>query len=716
MADGSIIFSTNLDNKELEKKLTKIKKEIEKQEQAISTQEGKKSPLVQQAQELEQRMKAARTEVIKYRADWATGVSGADKKQSAAIEKTQQLETEHAKVVAQIDKLDAKLQPAYTKLDGMKEKAGGIEKELAAAASAANPLAPAMGQAEKYMERFAMRVKALARRVFVFTVITMALRSIRAWMGKAIKKNSEAVSAIARLKGALLTLAQPLVDIIIPAFTALVSVLADVISAISSLMAGIFGTTQKSAAESAESMYSETEAIEGVGAAAKKSGKQLAAFDEINKLSNDDSGGGGSSGSEIAPNFSYAKEYGDRLKDIAEAVMLIGFGLALWKISSILPGQLGAVAKTVAGIAIAVGGLIILWSGLKDAWENGIDWGNLTKMLIGAAIAVGGLYLAFGKLGAAIGLIVTGLSVFTVGIKDAFENGVNWQNLIAILSGAAAAAVGLYLAFGKIGAGIGLVLLGITMLITGFKDVMENGVNLQNTLLIVAGIVATGLGISLLTGSLLPALVSGIAAVIYAFVAWQGNAEELATNLKLILTGIIDFLTGVFTGDWEKAWTGLKDVFRGIINSVIIIFESVINGVITGLNFLISKINTLHWDIPEWVPGIGGESFGFSINPFQKVTLPRVPALATGAVIPPNREFMAILGDQKSGMNVEAPESLLRQMANDAAGMNTGLLQKILDAILAGKVMVVDSTAFAKVVYAANKSESHRHGTSLVVR
>lgn len=716
MADGSITFSTALDNAQLEKELAKTKKEIEKQEQTISAQEEKKSPLVQQAQELEQKMRDARAEVLKYRADWAAGISGADKEQSVAIEKTQQLEAEHAKVVSQIDKIDAKLQPVYTKLDGMKEKAGGIEKELVSVSDAANPLAPALESAGKYMDRFTARVKGLMRRVFVFTIITMALRKMREWIGKTIKTNSEASAAISRLKGALLTLAQPLVEVIIPAFTALVSVLADVINAISSLMAGIFGTTQKSAAESAESMYNETEAIEGVGDAAKKSSKQLAAFDEINKLSSDDSGSGGSSGSEIAPDFSYAKEYGDRLKDIATAVMLIGTGLALWKVSSILPEQLGAVAKTLAGIAIAVGGLIIMWGGLKDAWDNGIDWGNLIQMLLGAAIAVGGLYLAFGKLGAAIGLIVTGLAIFTTGIKDAFENGVNWQNIIAILTGATAAVIGLYLAFGKIGAGIGLVLLGITMLITGFKDVMENGVNLQNTLLIVAGIVATGLGISLLTGSLLPALVSGIAAVIYAFVAWQGNAEELATNLKLILTGIIDFLTGVFTGDWEKAWTGLKDVFRGIINSVIIIFESVINGVITGLNFLISKINTLHWDIPEWVPGIGGESFGFSINPFQKVTLPRVPALATGAVIPPNREFMAILGDQKSGMNVEAPESLLRQMANDAAGMNTGLLQKILDAILAGKVMVVDSTAFAKVVYAANKSESHRHGTSLVVR
>jgi hypothetical protein len=707
MADGSITFSTALDNGQLEKQLQSLSKRIGSIEDKISQKQAERAPLAEQSKQLAADLDAAkaRLEYMKSGQEFFTGAQV--KTQTEAIKG---MESDWSNVQGRVERYDAAISNATLELERSKEKAGGIAQELSAVNDGASMMAPALESAGKYMDRFTARVKGLMRRVFVFTIITMALRKMREWLGKTIKTNSEASAAISRLKGALLTLAQPLVEVIIPAFTALVSVLADVINAISSLMADIFGTTQKSAAESAESMYNETEAIEGVGDAAKKSSKQLAAFDEINKLSSDDSGSGGSSGSEIAPDFRYAKEYGDRLKDIATAVMLIGTGLALWKVSSILPEQLGAVAKTLAGIAIAVGGLIIMWGGLKDAWDNGIDWGNLIQVLLGAAIAVGGLYLAFGKLGAAIGLIVTGLAIFTTGIKDAFENGVNWQNIIAILTGATAAVIGLYLAFGKIGAGIGLIVSGITMLITGIKDVMTNGADLQNTLLIIAGIVETGLGISFLTGNLLPALVAGVLAVIYAFVAWQGNAEELATNLKLILTGIIDFLTGVFTGDWEKAWNGLKDVFKGIINSIIIIFESVINGVITGINFLIEKINTLQWDIPEWVPGIGGVSFGFSVNPLQKVTLPRVPALATGAVIPPNREFMAVLGDQKSGTNIETPLSTMVAAFKQAAmevgmGGNTGDITVIME---------MDGQQFGKVVYKAYNRETRRVGVRLV--
>lgn len=75
MADGSITISTKLDNKELEREFSKLKKEIEKLERSVSDQESKKSPLVQQAEELEQNMRAARAEVDRYRSAWAAGVA-----------------------------------------------------------------------------------------------------------------------------------------------------------------------------------------------------------------------------------------------------------------------------------------------------------------------------------------------------------------------------------------------------------------------------------------------------------------------------------------------------------------------------------------------------------------------------------------------------------------------------------------------------------------
>ncbi len=108
---------------------------------------------------------------------------------------------------------------------------------------------------------------------------------------------------------------------------------------------------------------------------------------------------------------------------------------------------------------------------------------------------------------------------------------------------------------------------------------------------------------------------------------------------------------------WTNKFDGIKQGAKSVLNGIIGIVEKAVNGII-------AKLNTLHWSIPDWVPGVGGKSFGFDI---KEISIPR---LATGAVIPPNQEFLAVLGDQKSGRNLEAPEGLIRQiMREELAGM-----------------------------------------------
>ena len=80
-------------------------------------------------------------------------------------------------------------------------------------------------------------------------------------------------------------------------------------------------------------------------------------------------------------------------------------------------------------------------------------------------------------------------------------------------------------------------------------------------------------------------------------------------------------------------------------------------------------MNNLSFDIPDWVPGLGGKTFGFDIK-----TLPvkKIPLLASGAVIPPNAPFTAVLGDQKHGTNVEAPLETIKQALREVLGSGTG--------------------------------------------
>ena len=177
-------------------------------------------------------------------------------------------------------------------------------------------------------------------------------------------------------------------------------------------------------------------------------------------------------------------------------------------------------------------------------------------------------------------------------------------------------------------------------------------------------------------------------------------------SIKQIFSGFIDFLFGVFTGDWSRAWDGVKEIFKGVWNGIIGLLEGAVNIIIKGVNWLISQLNKIHFEIPDWVPGIGGKSFGINIPSITEIEIPR---LAQGAVIPPNREFLAVLGDQKRGTNIETPLPTMVQAFKQALsemGM-TGESTIILE---------VDGQQFGKAVFRHYNSESRRVGATLISR
>ena len=652
MADGSVVFEIKADASRAQRDLEKVNKEIDKLQQTIDSLEGKKNPLVEQAEELSQRMREAGAQADEYGRQWASGIAGADVRQGEANKKVQELNVEYQKVVGQIEKIDNRLLPAYEKMDGLKEKAGEAEREIADAATAAAKLREATATAQGYMDSFVKRVKNLAKRVFVFTVITMALRAMRTWLLNVIKSNDEATAAMARLKGALLTLAQPLVDVIIPAFITFANILTSLVGKIASVVAAIFGTTAKNAADSAEALYEQTEALKGTGAAANKAARSLAAFDEINVLSQETADGGGAATDVIAPDFSWADGVSGLMADIADDVLTIGAGLALWKVSSLLPGTLGVIAQRLAGLVILIGGVMLAWDGLDDAWQNGVDWGNF----------------------------------------------------LAILAGIAAEMLGLWLLFGNIGLGIGLVISGIAALIVAFRDMVINGMNVKNVLLAIAGLMAAGIGIGLLTGNWIPLLIAGFASIVLALVNLTDNGTQLIENLKQVFFGFVEFINGLVTGDINQILEGLKNMVKGAINTILTVVGSLINAIIKGLNWLIDRINSISFEVPEWVPGIGGRSFSPRIG---RVSEWNIPQLATGAVIPPNREFMAILGDQKSGTNIEAPLDTIVAAFENVMARNSGNSGGDI-------VLQIDGKTFARLMNPYTQSEQKRRGVKLV--
>ena len=164
------------------------------------------------------------------------------------------------------------------------------------------------------------------------------------------------------------------------------------------------------------------------------------------------------------------------------------------------------------------------------------------------------------------------------------------------------------------------------------------------------------------------------------------NVKNIWESVKTIFGGIIDFITGIFSLNWQKAWKGIKDSFVGIwnllvsalktpINAIIGMINGLIGGVVSGINAVIKALNSLNIKVPDWVPEFGGKSFGFNI---PALSAPRIPYLATGAVIPPNSPFVAMLGDQKHGTNIEAPESLIRKIVREES-LNSEIISLLSD-------------------------------------
>ena len=149
--------------------------------------------------------------------------------------------------------------------------------------------------------------------------------------------------------------------------------------------------------------------------------------------------------------------------------------------------------------------------------------------------------------------------------------------------------------------------------------------------------------------------------------------SELLNNIKTIFTGITQFISGVFTGNWKKAWEGVKNIFKGVFNAlagiakapmniIIGFINGLLKGITNGINTVIRKINTLHWKVPSWVPVIGGQNWGFN---FRTFTPYQVQYLAKGGVL--KQATPVIAGEYPGASNnpeIVTPQNLLTEIIN----------------------------------------------------
>lgn len=158
------------------------------------------------------------------------------------------------------------------------------------------------------------------------------------------------------------------------------------------------------------------------------------------------------------------------------------------------------------------------------------------------------------------------------------------------------------------------------------------------------------------------------------FTSIYGIISTIVAGVTEILLGLTTFLSGVFTGDWQRAWEGIKIFMKGLVNSIIGLLNAMIQRVVASVNAVVRLANKLSFKVPDWVPEIGGKNFGFHM---KTVTAPQIPYLAKGAVLPANKPFLAMVGDQRHGTNIEAPLATIENAVANVMKEQTG-------AILAG--------------------------------
>ncbi|MEN6300827.1 MAG: hypothetical protein ABFD51_13115 [Anaerolineaceae bacterium] len=163
----------------------------------------------------------------------------------------------------------------------------------------------------------------------------------------------------------------------------------------------------------------------------------------------------------------------------------------------------------------------------------------------------------------------------------------------------------------------------------------------------------------------------------FASNAWQGIVDIWTTASDWFNTTVIDPIRNAFDtmlngsdgkgglkGMWETTFTGIKDFIKKTINGIIDLINGMISAVARGLNAVIGGINGLKINIPDWIPEIGGNSWGMNI---PLVTAPQIPHLATGAVIPAHANMLAMIGEG-SQREIVAPEDMMRRIVREEMG------------------------------------------------
>ena len=586
-------------------------------------------------------------------------------------EEYQRLATRLREVNEQLDIMNQRMREVVDREGEMDTSAGGRFGNIQGAVQ----------QVNRAIEKFIKRVKKIALTILVFQFVSKAFRTMIEGIKTGIQnyaryseqfnqKMSEMKSATLNLKNSIGAAAIPIVNALAPALTVLCSWLTKAINLFNKFISALSG--KKTWTRAKEQQVDYAASLDNTANAAKKAKGALQGFDELNVINSNDSGssGGGSGGSgggvdyEEIPltekDFAWIEKIKKIFESILPVVVAIGAALLAWKIASFLSDlmKVHPILGTILSILAIIAGLALAIYSYFHMWNEGVDWQGLIGYILGVSLAFGGLYALFGPLVAGILLIIASAAGLILALKDISENGLNAKNASLLLVSALGLCAGVFMVFGTTAA---FVVAGLLLISAGIADVIQKGVTLKNGLLIVAGVF---LSVSAVAGAVIGAIAALVAGLVLAVIAdWENfkktvwepmkkwfaelwsDFTQITNGFKKMLDGLTLFVNGVFSGDWEKAWEGIKETFGGAwdgivgllkasANLIIGILNTVYHFVCGVVNAIINGINKISFTTPDWLnylhEGWGGQSFGgFNLQPIQPID---IPYLANGGI------------------------------------------------------------------------------------
>lgn len=562
--DGWVVIGTKLDTKQLEADLKNAKKELtqfQKEEERLLKEKGKIELSLSAYDDEKAKIKANTDEMLK--------------KAETEGQVTNLLNMENM----ELDKLTQKYSKQFSSLESINDKLKNNQLQQGLINNNIDEANRKLEQAKGYenvsnhLGKIKDKTSDVVKQVGRWALAVFSVRSAYSFMTKA----SSTLAQYNKEYGANLEYIRfALAQAIAPVLQFLVNLAYKLLVYINYIAQAWFGVNLFSNA-SAKNFQK----MAGSAASIKKS-LQTAGFDEMNVLSDTSSSGGGAgipsldlAKPEDVPIPSWLKWIVEN-KDLIIAV-LAGIAAGLVAIN------LGLGIMTSLGIGILVAGIVMIIQDLI-ALINDPTWQNFLNFLGSVAVAIGGLMVIMGNWW---GLLV---AIVGLAVKLVVDN---WETVKKVLI-----TVG------------GWVWNNVIMPVWNFIKALFDTILsiIQTAFSVIYGIFTALVGI-----------------MKNPFEVLKLTVETVISGARKIITGFGQLFKGIFTGDMKMALEGFKNIFKGIFESLWGIAKYPLNLIIGGINSLIDGANRIQFDVPSWVPGLGGQKWGFNIS--------KIPMLRTGAII-----------------------------------------------------------------------------------